>query len=90
MDCVEHPYSWKNDRKCTYEYSIESGMVGTGTFVKMTKTYTELFFIGEAVLPGNSADILPRDVCYRMIIRSISNMPYILVSDAKNFAHLHH
>lgn len=65
MDCVEHPNSWTYTRTCSYEYSVESGKPNTGTYVKITKAYTELFFIGEAVTEGVSTSTLPRDVTYK-------------------------
>lgn len=62
MDCVEHPYTWYSNRTCSYEYSIESGDYIKGTYIRKTKEYTELYFIGPSISSGVNLDSITRNV----------------------------
>ncbi|CAD8151814.1 unnamed protein product [Paramecium pentaurelia] len=64
MDCVEHPYTWSSNRTCSYEYTIESGDFIKGTYVRKSKEYTELYFIGPSISNGVNLDSITRDVQY--------------------------
>ncbi|CAD8140909.1 unnamed protein product [Paramecium octaurelia] len=65
MDCVEHPYTWWSNRTCSYEYSIESGDYMKGTYIRKTKEYTELYFIGPSTSSGVNLDSITRDVQFQ-------------------------
>lgn len=64
MDCVESPYTWGATRKCTYEYSIEGSSTSESTYIKIARTFTELYFVGDAIDMGISTDTLPRVVMH--------------------------
>lgn len=32
MDCYEDPYGWEFTRKCTYDYEVGNGAIGTGAY----------------------------------------------------------
>ncbi|CAD8143908.1 unnamed protein product [Paramecium octaurelia] len=65
MDCVEHPYTWSSNRTCSYEYTIESGDFMKGTYVRKSKQYTELYYIGPSTSSGVNLDSITRDVQYQ-------------------------
>jgi hypothetical protein len=32
MDCVEDPYGWEFSRKCSYDYVVGNGIIGSGSY----------------------------------------------------------
>jgi len=87
MDCVEHPYTWSSNRTCSYEYTIESGDFLKGTYVRKSKEYTELYFIGPSISSGVNLDSITRDVnvLYK-VYRFNMYMKLIFVQVVRDFA----
>lgn len=62
MDCVENPYTWELSRQCTYDYTVKNGDQTSGTYIKTTRTYTELFLVGTSLGPAINTGTITRSL----------------------------
>ena len=62
MDCVEAPYSWNQNRKCSYGYTVGNRNATYGAFIKNTYSYSELYFVGTSTTTYTWSGTITRDV----------------------------